>query len=308
MCERTFTAMGTEATLIIDTARCDDAERTVRGIYERVTRAMSPWIETSDVSRINRGGGKPVVIGDETFSLLERAVLGSRRTDGLFDVTFASLGEVWSFKETVVPRLPDPSALRARLALVDYRKVTLDAEAKTVSLGDPRVRVSLNGIAKGYAVDAAAAALRASGARDFLLRLGGDLYAAGTRGARPWKVAIRDPRALDRTFAELDVRDAAFSTSGDYERFFMSGGKRYHHIIDPRTGYPATASRSVTMLCKDATSAEVLSKAIFIAGHTALDRLLADSGCDAVIVDQAGLVHTSRGVQGKLVMLGAPAR
>ena len=162
--------------------------------------------------------------------------------------------------------------------------------------------LGLGGIAKGWGVDQAAARLRARGARDFLVQAGGDLYAAG----RPWRVAIRDPRGPPGSaLAALDVRDAAFSTSGDYERFYEWNGARYHHLIDPRTCEPARASRSATVLARSATEAEILTKAAFVSGELSS---VEKHGAAAVIVRADGSVLVSESLRGRLIRLGTGAR
>jgi thiamine biosynthesis lipoprotein len=256
---------------------------------------MSPWVSTSDVSKLNAAEGRAVIVDPASFFVLQQALKHSRSSDGRFDISFAAVGELWRFEEG--SHAPPPKSIEQRLGLVDFRRVLLDDKTRSVRLADPRMRISLNGIAKGYAVDCARDALRAAGIRHFLLRLGGDLYASGRRGDRKWKVAIQDPRAKDRTIADMEIEDAAFSTSGDYERFFMEGGKRYHHILDPKTGYPASESRSVTLLTRDAITAEGLSKAVFIGGRGAMQTLLnAYPGSEAVLVDAEGNMVTSSGL------------
>jgi thiamine biosynthesis lipoprotein len=170
------------------------------------------------------------------------------------------------------------------------------------------MRAHLGGIGKGYAIDRAASILRARGLRDFMIQAGGDLYVSGTRGDRPWRLGIRDPRGpADASFAAVDLSDSAFSTSGDYERYFMHGGRRYHHIIDPRTGEPARGTRSVTVAAKTATVADALSTGVFVLGPEAgmaLVERLAD--VDAVIVDENNRVRVSSGLKGRLALLRQP--
>jgi thiamine biosynthesis lipoprotein len=163
------------------------------------------------------------------------------------------------------------------------------------------MKLGLGGVAKGWAVDRAVAVLRGLGLKNFFVQAGGDLYAAGKRRDRPWRVGVRDPRGLpDQYFASMDVSEAAFSTSGDYERFFIVDGKRYHHIIDPRTCSPATASRSSTVLARTATDAEFLTKATFILGGTKALQLAESWGAAAVLVTDKNEVLVSKSLQGKL--------
>jgi thiamine biosynthesis lipoprotein len=168
--------------------------------------------------------------------------------------------------------------------------------------------VHLGGIGKGYAVDKAVAILRTRGFSNFLVQAGGDLYAAGMRGGRPWRVGIRDPRgAPDQSFAAVDLSDSTFSTSGDYERFFLYGGRRYHHIIDPDTGEPTRHTRSVTILATSATQSDAIDTGVFLLGPdegmALIERL---PGVEGVIVTAGNEVLVSSGLRERLVRLAAP--
>jgi thiamine biosynthesis lipoprotein len=169
------------------------------------------------------------------------------------------------------------------------------------------MQVGLGGLAKGWAVDRAVSELRRRGLRDFLVQAGGDLYAGGTRDGRPWRVGIRDPRGQEGApFAWLDVSDAAFSTTGDSERFFVDSGRRYHHVIDTRTCWPATASRQVTVLAPTALEAEVLGKAVFVLGGADGLALASRSGAAAVIVTSGNALSTSPALSGRLEVVRPP--
>jgi thiamine biosynthesis lipoprotein len=166
-----------------------------------------------------------------------------------------------------------------------------------VRLEKPGMQLGLGGVAKGYAVDRGVALLRKRGFRNFFVQAGGDLYAAGRNGSRPWRVGIREPRGeAGEHFATVEVTDAAFSTSGDYERFFVVEGRRYHHLIDPRTCAPATSSRSATVLAKSAIDAEFLTKAAFIEGGEAALKRVESWGAKAVLVTADNEVLTSKGL------------
>ena len=168
--------------------------------------------------------------------------------------------------------------------------------------------VGLGGIAKGYAVDRCAAALRAEGLRDFMVQAGGDLFVAGSKGPVNWMVGVRDPRGGPRDIiARMPIKDHAFSTAGDYERSFILDGKRYHHIIDPATGFPATASREVTIFAPTAFLADALDDAVFILGPQK-GLALVDSfpDCSTLIVDAKNQVWMSKSLEGKLQRTAAP--
>jgi thiamine biosynthesis lipoprotein len=275
----------------------------------RLEGLMTTWREDSDVSRVNAAAGvAPVEVSRETFECIRRSLEFSRLSGGAFDITFYALKGLWKFDEDREAKLPDPKEVRRRIALIDWRKVKLDEKKRTVFLQKKGMRINLGGIAKGYAVDRAAAVIRAAGFHDSIVQAGGDLMLSGSKSGRPWQAGIRDPRAeRDTYFAIAPVQDHAFSTAGDYERFFFVDGKRYHHIIDPKTGYPATAARSVTIWAKDALTADGLDDAVLILGPTkglALIESIPDAG--AVIVDAHNQVHVSKRLQGVVQILRPP--
>ena len=242
--ERTRVAMGSELRLAAwtnDEARALRSFERVFDEFDRLDRLLSIWHPQSDVSRINDAAGRqPVTVAAETLEVLQTAHDVSEWTHGKFDVTFGALSGLWKFDHDQDNRIPSMTDVRSKLPLVDFRGLVIDTAARTAFLRTAGMRVHLGGIGKGYAVDRAAASLRSDGITDFLNQSGGDLYAAGRRGDRPWRAAIRDPRGpADRVFAAMDLRDETFSTSGDYERFFIQDGRRYHHILDPDEGQPA---------------------------------------------------------------------
>jgi thiamine biosynthesis lipoprotein len=228
-------------------------------------------------------------------------------TGGAFDITWAALWGLWDFRSPH-PTVPDSAEAARRAALVDYRKVEIDDAAGTVRLAAPGMKIGLGGIAKGYALDLAARALRTSGVTDFLILGGGQVYAGGRKNGRPWTVGIRDPRgAATDYFATVGVTDVSVSTSGDYESYFILNGIRYHHILDPRTGMPARGLRSATVISPDATLADALSTALIVMGPrpgmALVERL---SNVEAVLVDDRGMVLTSSGLQDALTVLHLP--
>jgi thiamine biosynthesis lipoprotein len=170
------------------------------------------------------------------------------------------------------------------------------------------MRVNLGGIGKGYAVDRAVEILRKRGLENFMIQAGGDLYVSGQKGDRPWRLGIRDPRGpADKIFAALDLSNGTFSTSGDYERFFLKDGRRYHHIIDVRVGQPARECRSVTLVTDRAVIADALAKGVFIlgpeAGMALIERL---PHVEGVIVSAKNEVLVSSGLKDRLVRLAPP--
>jgi thiamine biosynthesis lipoprotein len=303
-------AMGTHlayaayTTLTLDATRIHAAFDAATAEIKRIEKLMTTWDPSSEVSQVNAAAGKqPVRVSDETFDVIREAVHAGDISEGTFDITFETLHGLWKFDEDLDPHPPSPADVRARLAYVGYKHVKLDAAARTVFLDEGHVRIGLGGIAKGYAVDRAVKVLGDAGLPTFYVQAGGDLY---TRGAKPdgspWQAGIRDPRGAEGDyFAMMPVSDHAFSTAGDYERSYIVDGKRYHHIIDPRTGYPATASRSVTIWAPTAFLADEIDDAVFILGpEKGLALVESLDGVGAVIVDAHDRVWTSKRLEGKI--------
>jgi thiamine biosynthesis lipoprotein len=265
-------AMGTVVHVYLwtdDEAKAAKAADAVFTEMKRLDGVMTTWTPDSEVSKVNQAAGeKPVAVSKETYEVIERAHNIAKRTNGVFDITVGAYKGLWKFDEDMDGTLPDPADVKRRLANVGWKQLVLDPKKRTVFLKKKGMSITLGGIAKGYAVDKCVALLRAQGFVDFMVQAGGDMFIAGKKGATPWVVGIRDPRgAPDSMFALTPIEDHSFSTSGDYERGFVKDGVRYHHILDPRTGQPAHASRSVTVRAKDAFTADAWSKVLFILGY-----------------------------------------
>jgi thiamine biosynthesis lipoprotein len=308
---RSGLVMGSELTIMAWTADEDGANEAFGKAFDEFTRLddlLSIWKDGSDVVRINAAAGQqPVHVSPETLEVLAIARQVSEWTGGKFDVTFGALADVWRFDHDQDDSIPTPAQIAARLPLVDYRKLAVDRDAGTAFLRRAGMRAHLGGIGKGYAVDRAVALLRAAGLNDFSIQAGGDLYVSGRRGDRPWRLGIADPRAPDGIFARVELSDSTFSTSGDYERFFIKDGVRYHHILDPSTGQPSRLSRSVTIASKQAVLADGLSTGVFLLGPEegmALIERLPD--VEGVIVGADNQVHVSSGLQGKVEIVRPP--
>lgn len=227
---------------------------------ERVERMASYHRPDSDLSALNRSPG-PFSPGPEFRRLLERADAAARMTGGFFDPTFSVLQRAWGFYDQK-GRIPGPDELRACLARVGWtRLVTLDGTRVALASGTV---LDLGGIAGGFAIEEAIAALRRAGADTFFIDDGGDLWMEGRKpDGAPWRVAVRDPRGEGPLALVESAMPIAISTSGDYERFVMAGDRRINHIFDPRSGEPATAFRSVTVVASSPLLADIWSTALF---------------------------------------------
>jgi FAD:protein FMN transferase len=310
--ERSRVSMGTEVHVsawTADEAAALAAFERVFDEFDRLDALMSVWKEGSDILRINAAAGKgAVAVSPEVREALHASQEVSEWTAGKFDVTFAALSGLWKFDQDIDGQIPDRSQIAAKLAFIDYHALQIDDRAGTARLARDGMRVSLGGIGKGYAIDRAVTILRGAGLADFMIQAGGDLYVAGRRGDRPWHVGIQDPRGAPNTlFAAIELTDAAFSTSGDYERFFIRDGHRYHHILDPDTGEPAVRSRSATIMAKSATVSDGLSTGVFILGGEqgmALIEKLPD--VEGVIVTANNQVLVSTGLKARLQLIKQP--
>ena len=278
--------------------------------FDRLEDLMSVWRDGSDIVRLNRAAGDhPVPVSPEVREALLVAHQVSEWTDGTFDVTFGALSGLWKFDyQDRDNTVPDRGEVQKRLPLVNYRDLVVDDKAGTAFLKRAGMRANLGGIGKGYAVDRAVTIFHRRALRDFMIQAGGDLYVSGYRGERAWRLGIRDPRGpADRSFAALDLSDGTFSTSGDYERFFMKDGRRYHHILDLRLGEPARGTRSVTIVTEHAVLADALAKGVFILGPdlglALIERL---PGVEGVIVTDKNEVRISKGLKNRLMLLQPP--
>jgi thiamine biosynthesis lipoprotein len=286
-----------------------EAADIVFGIFRETDERMSEWKAASPLSAVNAAAGShPVAVPQDLRSVIERGLEIGAMTGGAFDITWAALWGTWDFR-AAEPTVPDPDEISRRAALVDFRRVEIDDDAGTVYLPDPGMVIGLGGIAKGWALDRCAEALRARGIDSFLISAGGQMMLGGMRGDRPWRVGIRDPRGGPTDyFSRLELTDTSVGSSGDYERFFILDGVRYHHVLDPATGMPARGLRGVTVICPDATLADALSTALMVMGpRVGLDLAERLDRVEAVLVDEQGQVHTTSGLSGKLLDRRAPA-
>lgn len=303
-------AMGTDVQLLIYTKDKEGAaaaaDAAVQEI-ERVESLMSEWKADSEIGRLNQSaGGEPIKVSSDTIQILELAKAVSAKTGGAFAPTWAALAGVWNFEvpEGQAPIIPDDSTIKERLNLVDDSQLILTKDS--AQLTKEGMAVGLGGITKGHAVDRAQAVLRERGFANALVFVGGDIASSGKKGDMPWVVGLQEPRATGY-FAVLTLENEAIATSGDYEAFFEVDGKRYHHLLDPRSGQPAFKTRSVSVVTKDAASADAFATAIFVLGPEQ-GLALAESTPDleAVIVDGENQVTVSSGLAKRLRILHQP--
>ena len=293
--EKSFPAMGTVHTDSIFDAEGPEAASDARAYLLDLHGAWSCFKEDSLISRINQAAGRqPVAVDEDTFEVLRQAKRYGRFTEGAFDVTVGPLADLWR-RAMEERQLPGDEAVWQALALVNFANVTLDEEAHTVLLEKAGQRIDLGGIAKGYAVDELRKRLRRHGVHRALLDLGGTVAALGCG----LPVGIRDPFRPDGApMGTLMLEDRIAVTSGVYERFAYMDGYRYHHIVDPRTGYPSKSGLvSVTLVGENGGALDAFATAALILGMERSAPLLAEQGMDAVFVTEQGQVFVTRGLK-----------
>jgi len=251
-----------------DIAHCKQALLEAYHEMERVENLLSYQKPGSEISMINNSAGmKPVHVSEETFAILQRSVNYAQRLQGLFDITIGPVTSLWGFSSPEGGHLPPGKEILQMLACVDYRALQLTTRDTTAFLKKKGMLIDLGGIAKGYAIDRASVVLKQNGISDFIVNAGGDIYVSGQKDLTTlWRIGVKDPRNEGELIARFDLKDYAVATSGDYERFIIVGGKCYHHIFDPRTGYPGQLAQSATTFAPTAEEADVLATFLFILG------------------------------------------
>jgi len=297
--EKSWSQMGTRISIKLwadSKTQAQQAEQIVRNEMRRIDFLMSPFIQTSELAKLNRlAPTQSVSVSTELFSLIQQAIDISRQTNGVFDITFASVGYKYQFRKH---QRPTQNEINNLLHAVDYKHIKLNLAQKSVIFSHPKVKIDLGGIAKGYAVQNAIKLLNNHGVRHAVVTAGGDSMMLGDKRGKPWIVGIQDPRNSAQNAVVLPLANTAMSTSGDYERYFIEGDTRYHHILSPATGKPARNNRSVTIIGENATITDALSTTLFILTYDkALKLLKKFPGYDAIIIDKTGKLHYSSGLK-----------
>jgi thiamine biosynthesis lipoprotein len=299
--------MDTYVTVTVVSDSKAEAEKAVEDAFstiERLGNLINFFSEKSELSRINRNAGiAPVKVSALTLDLVEKSLYVAGKSGGAFDPTIGPEIHLWDFHKKIKP--PDDD-IRKGLLLVNYRNVAVDKVKSTVFLKKKGMMLDLGGIAKGYGADLAVEALKRDGIKAGIVAVAGDIK---TFGSKPdgslWNVGIENPRqkdASDEIIAAIRLRDKAISTSGDYQRYFILGGRRYHHLLDPKTGYPAMHCRSVSVITDKGVFTDSFATAVFVLGPEKGMKLLRKLGMDGVIIDAGGNIDTTPGIKGKLTI------
>lgn len=258
--------------------------------------------EKSELSQINRNAGiKAVTVSPDTLAVINIALQVAEKSGGAFDPTMGPVVKLWDF---YAKAKPSDERIMEKLPLVDYRDVLVDNKKSTVFLKISGMSLDLGGIAKGYAADLASDSLAKSGIRAGLIAAAGDIRSFGVKpDGKPWLIGIQNPRqknSADEIIGTIKLGNEAVSTSGDYQRYFILDGQRYHHLLDPGTGYPSYRCRSVSIIADKGVLADAFSTAIFILGPEKGLELARDEGIHAIIVDNEGTVLITAGLKGKV--------
>lgn len=296
----TYTAMTTPISLVFwenDQHRAQVIRRKVFDEFDQIEQQMSRYIESSELSELNRSAYlAPMAVSDSLYTLIRSAMAISQMSRGAFDITFASVGYLYDFRKGLRPKRDEIDRL---LPLLNFQHIHLDDQAHTIHFRKQGTLIDLGGIAKGYAVDRGIHILMQQGVEFAHLSAGGDMRLLGDKRGKPWIIGIKNPRDNTKQSILLPLSNTAISTSGDYERFFIDqNGERVHHILSPKTGKPAQGIRSVTILAQDTVTSDGLSTAVFVLGvKEGVTLINSLAGVDAIVIDEHGTVHYSKGLE-----------
>ncbi|MDD4657546.1 MAG: FAD:protein FMN transferase [Eubacteriales bacterium] len=299
--EKTFFVMDTVVSVQIYTGSASKAELVFDQVLARMEALegiLSAHLPDSDVAKLSRAAGiEAVAVNSATLAVIAESLDFGERTGGAFDITLAPVLRLYNFSPGKEQK-PTQDQLGSAMPLVGWQKVELDPEAHKVYLTEKGMQIDLGGVAKGYIIDRCLDVLRENGIDFGLTNAGGDIgLLAEKPDGSPWRVGIKNPENPGTNFAIIEISQGAIATSGDYERFFIEGGKRYHHIIDPRTGMPGDKVRSATILAGSAQLADLLSTAVFVMGpEQGLAFIEELPDVEGVIWDAEGKVHWSSGL------------
>ena len=269
------------------------------GEISRIERLISEWDPDSQTSDVNRNAGiHPVQVDPELFGLIERSISISRLTDGAFDISYAAMDRIWKFDGSMT-EMPSEEAIKASVSKVGYQNIILNRASSTVFLKLPGMKIGFGAIGKGYSADKAKALLMGKGVQAGIVNASGDMNTWGKQpGGEEWKIAITNPLNKNKVFAVLPIREGAVVTSGNYEKYVTFNGKRYTHIIDPKTGYPASGIISTTVFAQKAELADALATALFVMGiEVGINRVNQLPGVECIIIDDNGKIYTSENIQ-----------
>jgi len=299
--------LDTFVTITVVAASQDMADKAIEDAFDIIEKfgdLVNFYSDKSELSAINRNAGiREVRVSPETLDIIEKALFVSEKSGGAFDPTIGPEIKLWDFLKKVKP---SDAEIRKNLPLVNYKNIIIDRTKSTVFLSRRDMLLDLGGIAKGFAADLAVQSLKQKGISSGLVAVAGDIKAFGLKpDKKPWIVGIKNPRQKsndDEIIARVPLSDKAISTSGDYERYFIMDGKRFHHLLIPKSGYPANTCQSVSVIADQGVMTDAFSTAFFVLGPERGLGLAKEMGMDVMIIDSKGALHTTPGLQGKLTI------
>ncbi len=299
---RTLKLMGCHYDITVIAANEAEGNRFIDIAANEVTRIeklISEWDSTTQISHVNFYAGiRPVKVNKEVFDLIVRSNKISQLTDGAFDISWAGMNQIWKFDGSM-KRLPTEEEVAKAVSTVGYKNIVLNARDTTVFLRLKGMRLGFGGIGKGYGADKGAELLKSMGVTGGIMNASGDITAWGNQpDGKPWMIGITNPFNKEKIFSWFPYFGKSIGTSGNYENFVMFNGKRYTHIIDPRTGWPVQGIASVTIFGPNAELSTALTKAIFVMGKDVGINLLKQiKDIEFVVVDDQGKMYESEHVK-----------
>ncbi|WP_111709703.1 FAD:protein FMN transferase [Lutibacter citreus] len=299
--KKTFKLMGSRFDITVSAKDSVNASNYINIAVDEISRIeklISSWDPNSQTSKIiSNAGIKPVKVDKELFQLIERALAISKLTDGAFDISYASMDKIWRFDGSM-KTMPSEEEIKASVSKVGFQHIILNKEKQTVFLELKGMKIGFGAIGKGYAADKAKQLLISKGVKAGIINASGDMNTWGKQpNGKDWMIAITNPMNKNIAFATLPISNKAVVTSGNYEKYVTFNNIRYTHIIDPRTGYPATDIISVSVFAPKAELADALATSIFVMGtEVGLNRINQLKGIDCIIIDSKGNIHTSNNI------------
>ena len=269
--KRTKFVLGTLVEITVYEKDKDLAKKAITKSFDEMSRLeniLSTYIPGSEISKLNFLAGiknKTVPVSSDLFKVVQRGIYWGKFSSGAFDISINPVTKLWEF-DSDSPTLPDAKKLLNAVSLIDYRDIFF--KGNSISLKKTGMSLNLGAIGKGYAVDRAVETLKLHGIKNGLVNAGGDLMAFGLKdGTKPWNIGIQHPRKPEKIIASLTLKDKAVATSGDYQKYFILEGKRYHHILNSKNGWPSGKTISATVIANTVADADALSTALFILGE-----------------------------------------
>lgn len=295
--------MGNRFVITVSAVNSDEGELLIDeavGEIQRIESLLTTFKENSQTNQINENAGiKAVKVELEVFELIERAQRISELTDGAFDLSYGSLDKkFWNF-DKMMSELPDPETAKDKVRLINFRNIVLDKSICSVFLKEKGMRIGFGGIGKGYAADRAANLLKSKGVKSGIVNASGDLITWGNQpNGEPWTISLAHPGLPTKAFSKLNISNLAVATSGNYEKFVVIDGKKYSHTINPKTGYPVSGIKSVSIICPIAELADALATPVTIMGVEAGINLINQlNSVEGVIIDDNNYVYKSDNIK-----------